>query len=120
MAANAKAATSDIEDDDAGAAPEQPKRKLFALPALPPLRWLIIGGAAFAIIALGGGAAYYGLHGAGTENKVAGVPGKPAVFVDLPEVLVNLSNPGNDRSHYLKVKIVLELPEQAMIAQIQP
>ena len=30
------------------------------------------------------------------------------MFVDLPEVLVNLSNPGADRTQYLKVKIVLE------------
>ena len=34
-----------------------------------------------------------------------------AVFVDLPEVLVNLSNAGSDRTQYLKVKIVLELPD---------
>ena len=117
MAANAKAAIADIEDEDAEAASERPKRKLFAL---PPLKWLVIGGVAFAVVALGAGAAYYVLGGAGGDGKVAAVPGKPAVFVDLPEVLVNLSNPGNDRTHYLKVKIVLELPEQAMIAQIQP
>ena len=42
------------------------------------------------------------------------------MFVDLPEVLVNLSNTGTDRTQYLKVKIVLELPDQIMIAQIQP
>jgi flagellar FliL protein len=35
-------------------------------------------------------------------------------------VLVNLSNPGAERSQYLKVKIVLELPEQKMVEQIQP
>ncbi len=116
-AANAKAAAVDVEDDDAEAAADQPKRKLFAL---PPLKWLLIGGAAFAVVAIGGGAAYYAFHSAGAENKVTAVPGKPAVFVDLPEVLVNLSNPGNDRTHYLKVKIVLELPDQAMIQQIQP
>ena len=48
------------------------------------------------------------------------MPGKPVVFVDLPEILVNLSNTGNDRTQYLKVKIVLELPDQLMVAQIQP
>ena len=42
------------------------------------------------------------------------------MFVDLPEVLVNLSNPGSDRTQYLKIKIVLELPEQKMIEQITP
>ncbi len=41
---------------------------------------------------------------------------KPAVFLDLPEVLVNLSNAGGDRTQYLKVKIVLELPDAALHA----
>ena len=45
---------------------------------------------------------------------------KPAIFVDLPDVLVNLSNAGTDRTQYLKVKIVLEVPDAAIVAQIQP
>ena len=38
----------------------------------------------------------------------------------MPDVLVNLSNSGGERTQYLKVKIVLELPDQAMMAQVQP
>jgi flagellar FliL protein len=45
---------------------------------------------------------------------------KPSVFVDLPEVLVNLSNTGADRTQYLKVQVVLELPDQQLMQQIQP
>ncbi len=45
---------------------------------------------------------------------------KPAIFVDLPDVLVNLANAGTDRTQYLKVKIVLELPDANQVAQIQP
>ena len=45
---------------------------------------------------------------------------KPPVFVDLPEVLVNLSNAGNERTQYLKVKIVLELADQKIAEQIKP
>ena len=45
---------------------------------------------------------------------------KVAVFVDLPEVLVNLSNGNSDRTQYLKIKVVLELPNQKMIEQITP
>ncbi len=41
--------------------------------------------------------------------------------MDMPEVLVNLSNTGaTERTQYLKVKVVLELPDQEMQAQIQP
>jgi flagellar protein FliL len=41
------------------------------------------------------------------------------VFLDMPDVLVNLSSSGGgDRTQYLKV--TLELPNEAMSAQIQP
>lgn len=95
---------------------EQPKRMLLGFLSL---KLAIIAGAAFLVLA-GGGAAYFFLFRHHDEPKVTAVPGKPVVFVDLPEVLVNLSNTGTDRTQYLKVKIVLELPDQLMIAQIQP
>ena len=47
-------------------------------------------------------------------------PVKPAVFVDLPEILVNLSSGGSDRTQYLKVKMTLELADQALMQQVQP
>ncbi len=96
---------------------EQPKRKLLGL--LSP-KLAIIAGAALLVLSGVGGAAYFFLFSHGHEPKVTAVPGKPVVFVDLPEVLVNLSNSGTERTQYLKVKIVLELPDQLMIAQIQP
>jgi flagellar FliL protein len=95
---------------------EQPKRMLLGFLSL---KLAIIAGAAFLVLA-GGGAAYFFLFRHHDEPKVMAVPGKPVVFVDLPEVLVNLSNTGTDRTQYLKVKIVLELPDQLMSAQIQP
>ena len=45
---------------------------------------------------------------------------KPAIFVDLPDVLVNLANPNADRTKYLKIKIVLEVPDQSLADQIKP
>ena len=77
--------------------------------------------AATAVALLGGGGygAYAFLY-AGHASHDASPAAKPAVFVDLPEVLVNLSNTGNDRTQYLKVKVVLELPDQALMQQIQP
>jgi len=72
---------------------------------------VVLGGAGF------GG---YKLMSGGHETHDAAPVVKPAVFVDLPEVLVNLSNTGTDRTQYLKVKVVLELPDQLLMAQIQP
>ena len=106
------------EDKEEGAAEApQPGKKIFGLVSL---KLAIIAGVALLFLAGGGGAAYVLLFSHGAEPKVTAVPGKPVVFVDLPDVLVNLSNGGTDRTQYLKVKIVLELPDQLMIAQIQP
>ena len=56
------------------------------------------------------------------EISAAAVPQtKPVVFLDMPDVLVNLSSTGGgDRTQYLKVKVTLELPDQAMSEKIQP
>ena len=118
--ADAKAAVVDNEADigataDAAAAEASGKRF-----ALPPLKFLIIGGAAFLLLAGGGAGTYFFLFAGHHEAKVETPLVKPAVFVDMPEVIVNLSNAGSDRSQYLKIKIVLELPEQKMLDQIQP
>jgi flagellar FliL protein len=112
----AKANAAAADDVDAEGAGEQPKKKSFAL---PPLKILLIAGGALLLV-VGGGTGYF-ILGKKAEAKVeAAAAPKPAVFVDLPEVLVNLSSTGTDRSQYLKMKIVLELPDQTMIQQIQP
>jgi flagellar FliL protein len=123
--ADAKAAAaleSEAElQDGAEEGAEQPKKKFaFKLPALS-MKMMIIAGAAFVVLVGAGLGAYFLLFShkheeAGAETAKA----KPAVFVDLPEVIVNLSNPSADRTQYLKIKIVLELPDQKMVEQIQP
>jgi flagellar protein FliL len=76
---------------------------------------------AVGVLVLGGGGfgAYKFMSGS-HDHHDAPAPAKPAVFVDLPEVLVNLSSTGTDRTQYLKVKVVLELPDQSLMQQIQP
>ena len=80
----------------------------------------LIAIAAVAVIAVGGigGGAYHFL-GSRTEAAPAAKI-KPPVFFDMPDILVNLSSSGSDRTQYLKVKVVLELPNEAMKAQIEP
>jgi flagellar FliL protein len=82
---------------------------------------LIIIIAAGAIVVLGGGGtgAYFFFRGH-DEAHAADSPVKPATFFDLPEVLVNLANTGADRTQYLKIKVVLELPDPKLTADIQP
>jgi flagellar FliL protein len=73
--------------------------------------------AVVALVAVGSGA-YYFLGGRSEAASAGNI--KPPVFLDLPEVLVNLSSSGSDRTQYLKVKVTLELPNEAMKAQIEP
>jgi flagellar FliL protein len=84
-----------------------------------PLKLIIIGAAGLAVLGGGGYFGYSMLFGH-KEAKAAAVPVKPAVFVDLPEILVNLSSGGSDRTQYLKVKMTLELADQALMQQVQP
>ncbi len=93
-----------------GAAAPKSKRKL-----------IMIGAAAALVLALGGGGWFF-LHGHGEdkEKHAEAAPVKPPVFLDVPEVLVNLSGLPGERVQYLKVKVVLEVKDQPMVAQITP
>ncbi len=118
MASRPKA-KADAQDDAPadGDGEGQAAKKRFALPSM---KMLIIAGAGLLVLTGGGGAAYYKFVKAPAQAKAAAEKPKPLAFVDLPEVLVNLSSTDSDRAHYLKAKIVLELADQNMIAQIQP
>jgi flagellar FliL protein len=119
MAAKAKDAVVEEDEKPEGEESASTSKFKFKLKLkLPPLKWMIIGGAGFLVLAGGGGGAYYFFKA--PAHKEAPVAAKPATFVDLPDVLVNLSTAGGDRTQYLKVKIVLELPDQSLVPQIQP
>jgi flagellar FliL protein len=91
----------------------------------PAKRWLslkLILIAVGGVVGLGtiGGGTYFFFFAGHSKAAVAAAEVKPPVFVDMPDVLVNLSSSGGDRTQYLKVKVVLEVPDQAVMAQIQP
>jgi len=99
------------ENSDGEEAQASAKRRL-------PLKLIAIAAGGFvALCGVGWGAYHFfaGSSEAAVANQV-----KPPVFVDMPEVLVNLSSTGSEHTQYLKVKVVLELPDQALAAQIQP
>jgi flagellar FliL protein len=117
MAAKAKddAAPEPKDESEEAEGEEQEgggKRKL-------PLKLIAIAAAGLLVVG-GGGAAAFLMFGAKKEEKAAAPVVKPVAFFDLPDVLVNLSGTGAERMQYLKVKVVLELPDQAVGAQIQP
>jgi flagellar FliL protein len=82
---------------------------------------IIMVAASLLVLGSGGGGAWFFLfkkehH----EEKPAPVAAKPPAFVEMPEVLVNLSSAGNGRAHYLKAKIVLEVTDQKIAEEIKP
>ena len=109
---------AEIESDtEGGAGAETPAAKKGWLS-----RKLIIiaAGGMVGLSALGGGGYFFFGHHGGTETAAAAPVVKPPIFVDMPDVLVNLSSSGTERTQYLKVKIALELPDDQVQAQIQP
>lgn len=104
-----------MADDDQGeeggaeAAAPKGKRKL-----------IMIGGAAALVLLLAGGGWFFFMRGHAKEEHAAVPPPKPPVFLDVPEVLVNLANAPGERIQYLKVKVVLEIKDQPLLAQITP
>ena len=114
MAAKAKNAEAEAKDeaDEPEGEGAQVKRKL-------PFKLIAIAGAGLVVLAGGGPGAYVFFH-AKAEEKPAAPVVKPVAFFDVPEVMVNLSGAAGERAQYLKLKIVLELPDQTMGAQIQP
>ena len=123
--ADAKAATLDEEvepeaEAEEGAEGAQPK-KLFGLklPAMSMKMMIIVGGALLVLVG-GGIGSYLMFFSSSHEEKHEASGPKPVVFVDLPELIVNLSNPSGERTQYLKIKVVLEVADQKMIEQITP
>ncbi len=81
---------------------------------------ILIAAGALVLLAGGGAGAYFKFVAGSAEQKQAVPAVKPPAFFDLPEVLVNLATASNERTQYLKVKLTLELQDQAQVAQIQP
>jgi flagellar protein FliL len=83
---------------------------------------LIIMAAAGVLVLGGGGGAWFFLFSKKDhhEEKPAVAAAKPPAFLDMPEVVVNLSSTNNGRAQYLKAKIVLEVTDQKIADEIKP
>lgn len=90
-------------------------------PAKSKLKLIIIAVAAVALLGGGGAGGYFMFFKKKDHDKVAEAPPPPKpVFVDMPEVLVNLNAGPGERTQYLKIKVVLEVKDAPVVAQITP
>jgi flagellar protein FliL len=79
--------------------------------------------AAVAVLAIVGGGAtwffFFRNHGEEAHAEAAAAVKAP-VFVDVPDLLVNLVGSPGERVQYLKVKVVLEVREEKQVETIKP
>jgi flagellar FliL protein len=106
-------ADSEVEEAKGeGGAATAPKSKL---------KLIIIAGAAAVLLLVGGGVwfVFFRGHAEHHEPAAAVVVPKP-VFIDVPEMTINLAGGPGERIQYLRVKAVLEVKDDKMVEQIKP
>ena len=92
-----------------------------AAPAKKGKLKLIIAAVGFLVLVGGGGAAFFLMRGHGEEaHQAEAAAAKPPVFVDVPEMMVNLVGLPGERVQYLKIRVVLEVKEDKTIEAIKP
>jgi flagellar FliL protein len=107
-------------DEEAGAKAAKPNSKK---------KLIIIGGAA-ALALVGGAGGYFALAGGGGHDEAqageahgaaahAAAP-KPATFVDLPEMTVNLASVDPNKQQYVRLTVALEVNRAEMADAIRP
>jgi flagellar FliL protein len=110
-----KRAMADNEQADGGAADAAapaPKGKL---------KLKLIIAVVVVLTAASCGAAWFAFFRHHGEEVHAEVPAaKPAVFVDVPDMLVNLAGSPGERIQYLKLKVVLEVKEEKEAEAVKP
>lgn len=94
---------------EAAAAAPKGKRKLVII-------------AAVVLLAIGAGAGtwFFFFHHHGEEVHAEAPAAKPPVFVDVPDILVNLAGLPGERVQYLKIKVVLEVKDEPLVEKIKP
>lgn len=107
--------------------------KAEAKPAGSKKKLIIIAAAASLVLAGGGGGGYWWWSkkkaaeataaGEGHDGQAAPAAPKKTAFLDMKEMMVNLSGQnlqGAERPRYLKMKISLELSDPKLVTEVQP
>jgi len=92
-----------------------------AAEAAPKGKLKLIIAAVGVLMILGGGATwFFFFRGHAEELHAEAAVVKPPVFVEVPDMLVNLAGLPGERVQYLKVKVVLEVREEKQVEAIKP
>lgn len=107
---------ADAPDVDEGEGEGSPKAKSRLSLKLGKKQMMIAGGVV-ALLAAGGGGFLF--LGGSHDKEVEQVEKQPVVFVDLPDMMVNLTAP-SERPKYLKLKIALEVSDEKQAELVRP
>ena len=89
--------------------------------AAPKGKLKLMIAAAGVLVILGGGATWFlFFRHHGEEVHAEAPPPKPPVFVEVPDLMVNLVGIPGERVQYLKMKVVLEVKEEKQVEAIKP
>jgi flagellar protein FliL len=73
------------------------------------------------VVVIGGGSSwFFFFRHHGEEVHAEAAAPKPPVFMEVPDMLVNLVGSPGERVQYLKVKVVLEVKEDKQVEAIKP
>jgi len=104
---------AEIEQAEGGAAE--------GAPAAPRGKLKLIIAAVGVLAIVGGGATwFFFFRHHGEEVHAEAPPPKPPAFIEVPDMLVNLSGNPGERIQYLKLKIALEVKEEKQVDAIRP
>jgi flagellar FliL protein len=72
------------------------------------------------LLLVGGGTWFFFFRSHAEEMHAEAAPVKPPVFIEVPDMLVNLVGLPGERVQYLKVKVLLEVKEEKQAELIKP
>lgn len=81
---------------------------------------IIIAAAVLLLLGAGGGGWFFFFNHHGEEKHAEAPAPKPPVFVDVPDILVNLAGLPGERVQYLKIRVVLEVKDEPQVEKIKP
>jgi flagellar protein FliL len=81
---------------------------------------VVIAAVGFFLLVCGVATWFLFFRGHSEEMHAEAPPAKPPVFIDVPEMMVNLVGMPGERIQYLKAKIVLEVKEEKQVEAIKP
>jgi flagellar FliL protein len=94
-----------------------------AAPAPAPkgkLKLIIAAAGVLAVVVVCAATWFFFFRHGGEEMHAEAASSKPPVFVEMPDMLVNLVGAPGERVQYLKVKVVLEVKEEKQVEAIKP